>query len=549
MDLAGDQIVLKGHAFGFDIPSIHGSYQSTVLADGNSLNGTWSQGLLLPLDFTRITTDAGVAGIWEGDWGACPFRLVLHVTKDFTGKLKVVLDSVDDREPMGQNVLAFGTRAERASSNNVALLGNAFSFDIPSVGSYQATLSTDGHLKGKWSDGTITVFTLTSAAAAPTPEPVAARSPVALRDLKSILNQELKPVLERGLLSKPTGGGLVIGVLDHAERRVFAYGAAQPDSIFEIGSITKTFTGLILAQMVVQKKVSLNEPVRALLPAGFAGKPSVHDITLLDLATQHSGLPRMPDNFKPKNESNPFVDYGAQQLSEFLTKLGLAKPPQAKFLYSNLGFGLLGYSLSQRAGVSYSQLVESVITGPLHMHDTIVTMSPTQRARLIPGYDGSFNRAGPEDFDAFAGAGSLKSTASDMLTFLDANLHAERYAAGAAAGSPAATLPAAVALDHEARAEMGESGKIALAWFIDPKTHSLEHGGATGGYWTGARFNPRQDWAVVVLYNRVDGDPRFFDFRERLVGNISALLYGEPATPLDFMCEADKRGLARLGMQ
>ena len=88
-----------------------------------------------------------------------------------------------------------------------------------------------------------------------------------------------------------------------------------------------------------------------------------------------------------------------------------------------------------------------------------------------------------------------------------------------------------------------------LAWFIDPKTHSLEHGGATGGYWTGARFNPRQDWAVVVLYNRVDGDPRFFDFRERLVGNISALLYGEPATPLDFMCEADKRGLARLGMQ
>jgi serine-type D-Ala-D-Ala carboxypeptidase/endopeptidase len=183
---------------------------------------------------------------------------VLHVRKDSAGKLGVSLDSVDDRDPMG------------ASGKNVVLNADVFSFEIPPSGSYRAMLSGDGYLKGTWRDADGThpvVFTRTTAAAAPTPEPVITRPPATLDNLKPILAQELKPVLEHGLLSKPTGGGLVIGVLNHGERRIFAYGAARPDSIFEIGSITKTFTGLILAQMVVQKKVSLNEPVRALTSA------------------------------------------------------------------------------------------------------------------------------------------------------------------------------------------------------------------------------------------------------------------------------------------
>ena len=400
-----------------------------------------------------------------------------------------------------------------------------------------------------WSDSGGTqpvVFTRTSAAAAPTPEPVATRPPVALDNLKAVLDQELKPVLERGLLSKPTGGGLVIGVLDHGQRRIFAYGTARPDSIFEIGSITKTFTGLILAQMVVQKKVSLNEPVRALLSAGFPGQPSKHEITLLDLATHHSGLPRMPDNFKPKNPANPYADYDVRHLNEFLTRHGLAKPTQAKFLYSNLGFGLLGYALSQRAGVSYASLVQTEVTGPLHMHDTVVTMSPAGRKRLIQGYDGSFNRADPWDLGVFAGAGALNSTASDMLTYLDANLHPEKYGTRAAPASPLATLPAAVALEHEPRADAGEGAKMALAWGIDSKTHFLGHAGGTGGYGSFARFDPRQEWAVIVLYNRDSDDPRLVD---RVGENVWALLSGKPAIPLDFTCEADKRGLARLGIQ
>jgi serine-type D-Ala-D-Ala carboxypeptidase/endopeptidase len=148
-----------------------------------------------------------------------------------------------------------------------------------------------------------------------------------------------------------------------------------------------------------------------------------------------------------------------------------------------------------------------------------------------------------------AGAGALKSTASDMLTYLDANLHPEKYAAGASLASPTSTLPAAVALDHEPRAEVDGGGKIGLAWVSNPKLHYLWHNGGAVGYSSFASFNPDQDWAVVVLYNRFDGDSRFFYFMDRVGENVSALLSGEPAIPLDFKCEADKIGLARLGIQ
>jgi CubicO group peptidase (beta-lactamase class C family) len=365
-------------------------------------------------------------------------------------------------------------------------------------------------------------------------------------NLKPILDRELAPVLEHGLLSKASGGGgLVIGVMDHGKRRIFAYGTAKPDSIFEIGSITKTFSGLVLAQMVVQKKVTLDTPIRTLLPAGLVAKPEGAEITLADLATQHSGLPRMPDNFKPQNPVNPYADYHAAQLQEFIARHGVAKPADAAFLYSNLGFGLLGYGLSLRAGVPYGQLVSTEITGPLHMSDTGVTLSPAQRSRLIQGYDTNFDPTGPWDLDAFAGAGAIKSTAADMLTYLDGNLHPDKYAMSAAADSPAATLPAAVALDHQVRANVTVNGntRIALAWFFNPKTGSYFHSGGTGGYRSLAGFNPTQNRAIVVLYNRDNTDPAAPQLVERVVENIDELMTGKPSIPLDFISEDERLAL------
>ena len=139
MGLRGDNIVFKSNAFGFDIPPVQGNYQGTLSADGKSFNGTWTQGIPLPMVFTRITAPAGVAGIWEGDFGSCPLRVVLHITADSAGKLKVSLDSVDDQDPMG------------LPGNNAVLKGDAFSFDNVR-GNYQAIVSADGYLNGKWSD-------------------------------------------------------------------------------------------------------------------------------------------------------------------------------------------------------------------------------------------------------------------------------------------------------------------------------------------------------------------------------------------------------------
>src|SRR5258708_22779850 len=129
-------------------------------------------------------------------------------------------------------------------------------------------------------------------------------SSAAKPDLDAKLAHDLAPAVQHGPLKEGTGTGLVIGVIQNEQRRIFVYGAARPDSIFEIGSITKTFTGLVLAQMVLQKKVNLDQPVRELLPTSFADKPDGEEITLLDLADQHSALPREPDNLVPLNPLN-----------------------------------------------------------------------------------------------------------------------------------------------------------------------------------------------------------------------------------------------------
>jgi CubicO group peptidase (beta-lactamase class C family) len=145
----------------------------------------------------------------------------------------------------------------------------------------------------------------------PSPESVAASMPpVELANLKGVLDEDLSAALASGDLASGTDAGVTIGVVVHGARRILTYGTAKADSVLEIGSITKTFTGLILAQMVEQHKVRLDEPVRALLPPGTVAPPaSGAEITLLGLSTHRSGLPRMPDNFKPADPSNPFADY------------------------------------------------------------------------------------------------------------------------------------------------------------------------------------------------------------------------------------------------
>lgn len=368
-----------------------------------------------------------------------------------------------------------------------------------------------------------------------------ARPPIALADLRQALDAEFAPVVKDGLLGESTGCGVVIGVIDHGERRVFAYGAARAESIFEIGSVTKTFTGLALAQLAVQRKVSLDEPLRPILFPDIAAGPLGTEITLLDLVTHRSGLPSVPDNLVPKDPGNPFSDYDRVALHDFLVRHGTAKPAEAKYLYSSMGIGLLGYALAQRAGVPYSQLIRTEITGPLRMNDTVLALSPEQERRVVQGHGATLDPvdAGFREGGIFAGAIGAKSTAEDLLTWLDANLHPEHYAAGAAPGSPAATLPDAFALDHQLRGKVKDNTEVAFSWLFDVESGRFEHGGTTPGYTAHVEFAPAQDRGIVVLYNRMDELPGQRRFVDRIAENINELMSGRPSTRIDLISEDD----------
>jgi CubicO group peptidase (beta-lactamase class C family) len=363
-------------------------------------------------------------------------------------------------------------------------------------------------------------FALATAPTLPPPRVDPAMPPVRVEDMPAVLDRDLAPARlpNSGALAPGTRAVVTIGVVQQGVRRVFSYGTEKPDWLFEIGSITKTFTGLVLAQMVAQGKVTLDQPVRELLPAGTVAKPTGPEITLLDLITHHSGLPAMPDNFGPADAGNPYADYHVSDLYTYVARNGVAKPADAPFLYSNLGVGLLGQALANRAGMSWTDLVKAEVTGPLGMSDTVASLSPEQMRRFIQGYDGGHHPVRPWDVDALAGAGALRSTAGDMLTYLEAQLHPERTG----------PLAAAIRRSHELRADVKDGTRIALAWHYEAATGAYGHSGATGGYTSSVFFNPRDDYAAVVLLNTSE----LTAFADRLGEHIRQRLAGQPAVSL-----------------
>jgi CubicO group peptidase (beta-lactamase class C family) len=297
--------------------------------------------------------------------------------------------------------------------------------------------------------------------------------------------------------------GLVVGLIDEHTQRIFSYGAISAqnpnppdaDTVYEIGSISKGFTGLLLAQMAVAGEVSLDDPVQKHLPSSVT-MPSDRDvqITLLHLSTHRSGLPRMPANFLPKDAFNPYADYTVPRMYDFLSSCKLRRKPGESFEYSNLGTGLLGHALALRAGKSYEELLVARICRPLGMTSTRITLDEWMRSRLAEGHDADGKPVGNWDFQALAGAGAIRSTAGDMLRFLSAQL-----------GLGQTPLRAAIKTSQIRRADAGAGQDIALGWHISTRTKALWHNGQTGGYHCYAAFIPEKRVGVVVLCNTATG--------------------------------------------
>ena len=289
------------------------------------------------------------------------------------------------------------------------------------------------------------------------------------------------------------GAGIVVGLLDaNGKRRIVAAGV-DAGAVFEIGSITKVFTASVLSDMVARREVKLDDPVANYLPRAVHMPVRGRPISLLDLATQVSGLPRLPDNLAPRDPSNPYADYSVRQLYEFLSRYQLPRDPGASYEYSNLGMGLLGHALALRARMSYEQLVARRLLTPLGMRETAITLTPPLRARLAPGHDEAGKVVPNWDLPTLAGAGALRSTASDMLAFLAANVD-----------TSATPIGRALRQTHDPRqATDNPNLKVGLAWHIlsRPSGNIVWHNGGTGGYRTFIGFDPVRRIGVVVLSN------------------------------------------------
>ncbi|SDT81221.1 CubicO group peptidase, beta-lactamase class C family [Streptomyces sp. TLI_053] len=321
-----------------------------------------------------------------------------------------------------------------------------------------------------------------------------------------------------------------------------AGGPPGPDTLFEIGSVTKVFTSLALARLTLAGTVTLDDPLAEVLADALPSGVTVpakgpEPLALRHLATHTSGLPRLPSgmllsSLLSPNKPDPYAHCTAQSLLNGLGRTRLRAAPGRSFRYSNLGAGLLGLALAHRAGVGYGELVRREICEPLGLKDTVLEPSPEQTARLAPGHTTRGRPVPAWHLADLAGAGGLRSTAADLAVLLRAQLAAAPEASGAgttvsaapeASGealatsvaasersgeaAPSTVLAPAIALTREVRHRVNPVAWMHLGW-LGHRLHDRQgghlqiwHNGGTGGYRSFVAFDPERQVGVIVLAN------------------------------------------------
>lgn len=350
--------------------------------------------------------------------------------------------------------------------------------------------------------------------------------------LAGAMSPERTAALLSGRLAEQ-GVGLAALQVDRGGTSIVVGGSAgatlplAEDARFEIGSITKLFTALLLADAVVRRSFGLRDPVEAVLPLGItlrdaAGAP----IRWLDLATHRSGLPRLPFNFAPRELADPFADYDEAMLLRFLRDFRPTLVRDTTWQYSNLGYGLLGWALGRAAGRSYAQLLAERVLQPLGMGASTLALPGRGLPGRVAGHDADKRPVPPWHFDVLAGAGALAMPAADLGRFVEAALRPD--------DTP---LAEAFRLAQRRHADGGSTTPaMGLGWMqtaLDGRT-LLHHDGGTGGFSSSLWIDPARRRAAAVLANAlVEVNDLALHLLDETVPARNFALLRQPGLPLD----------------
>lgn len=308
--------------------------------------------------------------------------------------------------------------------------------------------------------------------------------------IEDIVQKYVAPLADR-----LDAGGVVVGLVRGTDECVSTFGAVRPTDVFEIGSLTKSFTGTLLADVVHRDELSLADPVQRFVPADVALPKDAtgREIALVDLATHRSGLPHLPPDLAPGEPNNPYADYDVAELYESLRRTTLQGRVGATFRYSNYGYALLGHVLSRALDASYSDLIAERICDVLGLSETVVDIDPALLTRTAQGHGFSGNRMPLMDRPVFAASGGIKSTMRDLLRYVRAQLD-----------PVSCPLTNAIAMTHIPRAAIGMITHYGLGWRV---TILPEHGplvwheGRSGGFSTQVALCPRAMTGIALVTN------------------------------------------------
>ncbi|MBS1119130.1 MAG: serine hydrolase [Deltaproteobacteria bacterium] len=303
---------------------------------------------------------------------------------------------------------------------------------------------------------------------------------------------QVQPYLDSEIVS-----GVVVGLYDVGKLEIYGFGkgpAGKPPNghtLYELGSITKVYTNLLLADAVQRREVELDTPVAELLPPGVTVPTRDKTaITLKHLALHSSGLPKLPPSLVTRKvPPDPYASYGEDALYQDLIGTELVTPPGTQIAYSNYGAGLLGFALGRKLGAGYAKALETRVLAPLGLRETFVTVAASAGAHRMLGTDDDLRPAPRWTWGALAGAGVITSTARDQLRMIDLELDA-------AAGSKGPMRPQ-LRLTQEPQLE-NDGDNQSLGWMIDPAGRYW-HNGGTGGFRSYISFDPKTKRGVVVL--------------------------------------------------